>query len=264
MTTFYSQRQPTYPAALPSFYTRFNQPVVQDPQREENIQYQPYRTTPLILPGAKVNKNNLPTESYLKYHPNPDVRNPPAHNFVDTLMKQKVAESIIQRVVGSEGKIEVANKQFNSPIGLYSNENIESTIKQTVPSEALSGGHARHVPREIQIPVQIQHQGPATPNHNMPSKISGYKKTVVFDPTTSATFKALNDQEYDVKEIQVADTKVFRPNRLVPAKKPVSNHSVPEPDFYKKVNSMGEATDVIHQSHSFKRLMYHVLNETDY
>jgi hypothetical protein len=243
-----------YPAALPSFYTRFNQPTSQDQAREENIQYQPYRTTPLILPGAKVNKNNLPTESYLRYHPNPDVRGPPSNTYIDTLMKQKVADSIIQRVVGEEGK--VANKQFNSPIGLYSNENIENTLRSTIPADMVSPG--RHVPREVQIPVQVQHS-PA----NQKSKIQGYKKTVVFDPTTSATFKALNEQE-EAHEVSMAEPKVFRPNRLIPAKKPSSYQPAPEPEYYRKVNVMGEANDVIHQSNSFKRLMYHVLSETDY
>lgn len=52
---------------------------------------QPYRTTPLILPGAKINKNNLPTESYLRHHPNPAVRAAPQHDFHDVLMKQKVS-----------------------------------------------------------------------------------------------------------------------------------------------------------------------------
>uniref|UniRef100_A0A336LPE4 CSON010098 protein n=1 Tax=Culicoides sonorensis TaxID=179676 RepID=A0A336LPE4_CULSO len=167
---------------------------------------QPYRTTPLILPGAKINKNNLPTESYLRHHPNPAVRAPPSHDYHDVLMKQKLA-----------------HKQFNSPIGLYSDSNIENTIKQSVP----------------------------------------YKKTVVFDPTTSATFKALHEEEV-VQDAEPVQPKVFRPNRMVPAKKPTSSHPAPQPEFYHKVNTMGESNEVIHQSGSFKRLMYHVLGETDY
>jgi hypothetical protein len=120
MTTYYRHQQIT---GLPSFYTRFNQSNVNAEQaREESLQYQPYRTTPLVLPGAKVNKNNLPTESYLRYYPNPDIRAPPAHHYTDTLMKQKLQ-----------------HKQFNSPIGLYSPDNIESTIRHTVPSDTYAG-----------------------------------------------------------------------------------------------------------------------------
>lgn len=44
-----------------------------------------------------------------------------------------------------------------------------------------------------------------------------YKKTVVFDPTTSATFKALHEDEV-VEDAEPVQQKVFRPNRMVPAK----------------------------------------------
>jgi hypothetical protein len=62
-----------------------------------------------VLPGAKVYQNkNLPTESYLRHHPNPQMRAPVLHEYgyVDTTMKQKVADSVLQRVVGNG---EVAN-----------------------------------------------------------------------------------------------------------------------------------------------------------
>ncbi|XP_058054492.1 LIM domain-binding protein 3 isoform X7 [Anopheles bellator] len=85
----------------------------------EAIANQPYRTTPLVLPGAKVpKKDTLPTESYLRHHPNPAMRAPPAHDYTDTLMKQKVV-----------------HKQFNSPIGLYSDSNIENTLRQSAPQQ---------------------------------------------------------------------------------------------------------------------------------
>jgi hypothetical protein len=243
MTTYYSTRH-SFPTSLPSFYTRFHQKHEEDPSQNEAIMLQPYRTTPLILPGAKINKNNLLTESYLRHHPNPAVRAAPQHDFHDVLMKQKVADSIIQRVVGEEaapGKIQ--HKQFNSPIGLYSDSNIENTIKQSVPSDVISGQQRSHT--------------------HMPNKIQGYKKTVVFDPSTSATFKALHEEEV-VQEELPAQPKVFRPNRMVPAKKPNAYHPAPPPEFHKHVNSLGESSDVIHQSNSFKRLMYHVLGETEY
>ncbi|XP_058465905.1 uncharacterized protein LOC131439191 isoform X4 [Malaya genurostris] len=102
----------------------------------ESITNQPYRTTPLVLPGAKVPKKDaLPTESYLRHHPNPAMRAPPLHDFTDTLMKQKVAETMIQRVIGEEPPSgpKVVHKQFNSPIGLYSDSNIENTLRQATP-----------------------------------------------------------------------------------------------------------------------------------
>lgn len=116
---------------------------------------QPYRTTPLILPGAKVKKEVVPTECYLRHHPNPLMRGRAPH-VDDFLLRQKVADSVLHRVVGEDsrtGKVisefdlgtitssqywicvtQVAHKQFNSPIGLYSDNNIEHTIRSTVPN----------------------------------------------------------------------------------------------------------------------------------
>ncbi|XP_019550906.3 PDZ and LIM domain protein 7 isoform X3 [Aedes albopictus] len=102
----------------------------------EALTNQPYRTTPLVLPGAKVPKKDvLPTESYLRHHPNPAMRAPPVHDFTDSLMRQKAAETIIHRVVGEEPPSgpKLVHKQFNSPIGLYSDSNIETTVRAAAP-----------------------------------------------------------------------------------------------------------------------------------
>ncbi|XP_057327003.1 PDZ and LIM domain protein 3 isoform X13 [Microplitis mediator] len=84
--------------------------------REERFYLsQPYRTTPLVLPGAKIKKDAPLGECYLRHHPNPMIRAAPHHYEVahpEVAMKQKVV-----------------HKQFNSPIGLYSEQNIADTIK---------------------------------------------------------------------------------------------------------------------------------------
>lgn len=56
------------------------------------LSFQPYRTNPLVLPGAKVKRDQLKTESYLRHHPNPMMRAHPSQHDqpFDTLMKQKV------------------------------------------------------------------------------------------------------------------------------------------------------------------------------
>ncbi|XP_075160016.1 PDZ_signaling and DUF4749 domain-containing protein Zasp66 isoform X9 [Haematobia irritans] len=106
----------------------------EQPDINECIQYQPYRTTPLVLPGAKVKKDAPTTESYLRHYPNPAVRAHPHHDFHDSVMKQRVADTMLHRVVGQDADTgRVFHKQFNSPIGLYSENNIENTIRQTVP-----------------------------------------------------------------------------------------------------------------------------------
>ncbi|CRK96116.1 CLUMA_CG009547, isoform D [Clunio marinus] len=137
---------------------------------EENaaIQNQPYRSTPLILPGAKVNhQRNYPTESYLRHHPNPQVRGPPTHDFTDIMMKQKVADSVLNRY-GTEATNgpKLVHKQFNSPIGLYSDNLIENTIKNTVspPASVVSAGSS-----SVPSPNGTLNR----PQQNRPTKIQG-------------------------------------------------------------------------------------------
>ncbi|XP_034480248.1 uncharacterized protein LOC117786232 isoform X13 [Drosophila innubila] len=108
----------------------------EQPDLNECIQYQPYRTTPLVLPGAKVKKDAPTTESYLRHYPNPAVRAHPGHDYHDSIMKQRVADTMLHKVVGQDADTgRVFHKQFNSPIGLYSNHNIEDTIRTTVPNQ---------------------------------------------------------------------------------------------------------------------------------
>lgn len=63
---------------------------------------QPYRTTPLVLPGAKVKKDAPTTESYLRHYPNPAVRAHPGHDYHDSIMKQRVADTMLHKVVGQD------------------------------------------------------------------------------------------------------------------------------------------------------------------
>ncbi|XP_033325745.2 PDZ_signaling and DUF4749 domain-containing protein Zasp66 isoform X5 [Megalopta genalis] len=104
-----------------------------DEIRQERVTLsQPYRTTPLVLPGAKVKKDAPLGECYLRHHPNPMIRAAPHHYeqaHPDIAMKQKVAETVLQRVLGPNEVPKVVHKQFNSPIGLYSEQNIADTIK---------------------------------------------------------------------------------------------------------------------------------------
>lgn len=219
-------------------------------EASEALTNQPYRTTPLVLPGAKVPKKDvLPTESYLRHHPNPAMRAPPVHDFTDSLLRQKAAETIIHRVVGEEPPSgpKIVHKQFNSPIGLYSDSNIENTVRASAPQ-----------------PQAVPSNG-FTSRHR-PTKIEGYKKTVVFDPSKSETYRAL--QEGVGEGLQEVTTPIqpraFHGNRMVPGKKPTAAHPAPQPEFAQHVNSMGEPNEKIHQSGSFKRLMHHVMLESDY
>ncbi|CAH2107496.1 unnamed protein product [Euphydryas editha] len=210
---------------------------------DESIQSQPYRTTPLVLPGAKVRREPGPTESYLRHHPNPAMRAPPHHDYRDTLMRQKVAESVLQRVVGEDSN-KVVHKQFNSPINLYSEQNIANSIRQQT-SPLPSNGH-----------------------YGRPHVVKSHKQTVPYDPAKSETYRALHEQAGDVaQEVSApAQTKVFSApatKKPAPVPKPVKQ---PETNLKGKqttfVNSLQE--EHIQQSNSFKRLMYNVLGDTEF
>ncbi|XP_053602577.1 PDZ and LIM domain protein 3 isoform X6 [Plodia interpunctella] len=201
-----------------------------DETLDESIHSQPYRTTPLVLPGAKVRREPGPTESYLRHHPNPAMRAPPHHDYRDTVMKQKVAESVLQRV-GEDGN-KVVHKQFNSPINLYSEQNIANSIRQQTSP----------------LP---------------------HKPTLLYDPAKSETFRALQEEGLGdvVQEVPVpVQPKVFQ---APPHKKPVPTPKPPKQPEAKPngkqttfVNSLHE--EHIQQSNSFKRLMYNVLGDADF
>ncbi|XP_037299480.1 ESX-1 secretion-associated protein EspI isoform X2 [Manduca sexta] len=195
---------------------------------DESIHSQPYRTTPLVLPGAKVRREPGPTESYLRHHPNPAMRAPPSHDYRDTLMRQKVAESVLQRVVGEEGP-KMVHKQFNSPINLYSEQNIANSIRQQTSP--------------------------------LPNKPGAY------DPAKSETYRALQEDglgDQPAQEVPTPATKVFQaPANKRPVPPPKQNlDAKPHGKQTTFVNSLHE--EHIQQSNSFKRLMYNVLGDTEF
>ncbi|XP_013141383.1 PREDICTED: LIM domain-binding protein 3 isoform X1 [Papilio polytes] len=206
---------------------------------DESIQSQPYRTTPLVLPGAKVRREPGPTESYLRHHPNPAMRAPPHHDYRDTLMKQKVAESVLQRVVGEEGN-KFVHKQFNSPINLYSEQNIANSIRQqTTPLP--SNGH-----------------------YGRPHVVKSHKPTLQYDPAASDTYRALHEAEPATAQPAPPPAKTFtapQHKRPTPAPKAAKQTEAISKTKTTFVNSLHE--EQIQQSNSFKRLMYNVLGDTD-
>ncbi|KPU78161.1 uncharacterized protein Dana_GF24342, isoform G [Drosophila ananassae] len=134
--------------------TRDHQQDVEEEQAA--IVNQPYRTTPLVLPGAKVKKDAPTTESYLRHYPNPAVRAHPGHDYHDSIMKQRVADTMLHKVVGSEADTgRVFHKQFNSPIGLYSNSNIEDTIRTTVPFATSESNRLKDSPLHRPLPTKL-------------------------------------------------------------------------------------------------------------
>ncbi|XP_076685016.1 PDZ_signaling and DUF4749 domain-containing protein Zasp66 isoform X10 [Andrena cerasifolii] len=202
-----------------------------DEIREEKAYLsQPYRTTPLVLPGAKIKKDAPLGECYLRHHPNPMIRAAPHHYepaHPEVAMKQKVAESVLQRVLGPNEVPKVVHKQFNSPIGLYSEQNIADTIKC---------------------------QASAIPP----------KKPMKYDPSKSEAYKALQEEALGdtVQEVrQPARTGVFSPHKVNQNRVYQARPKSPAGSY---VNVHDDDGEKIHQSNSFKRIMYSVLGQTDY
>lgn len=68
-----------------------------------------------MLPGAKVKKDAPTTESYLRHYPNPAVRAHPGHDYHDSIMKQRVADTMLHKVVGQDadsGRVSNKNLEF--------------------------------------------------------------------------------------------------------------------------------------------------------
>ncbi|XP_044001901.1 PDZ and LIM domain protein Zasp isoform X3 [Aphidius gifuensis] len=198
-------KSPVPPMMSPKEYKTYSPDHFEPPHehldevREERFYLsQPYRTTPLVLPGAKVKKDAPLGESYLRHHPNPMIRAAPHHYEVahpEVAMKQKVAETVLQRVLGPKEIPKVVHKQFNSPIGLYSEQNIADSIKC---------------------------QASAIPGN----------KPVKYDPSKSEAYKALQEEQYgdNYQEVnQPARGGVFAPqkahhNRAAPPRSPAPSH----------------------------------------
>ncbi|XP_045470416.1 PDZ and LIM domain protein 3 isoform X1 [Harmonia axyridis] len=143
---------------------------------EVHVTKQPYRTTPLVLPGAKVKKESGHNESYLRHHPNPAVRAAPHHLDGDLLLRHKVANSVLDRLSTGDPNKQIVHKQFNSPLSLYSEPNVVDTIRK---------------------------QTGVTP----------IKKSVKFNPAESETYKAIQEEQVgqEVHELKPAPTKVYTP-----------------------------------------------------
>ncbi|KAF0287653.1 hypothetical protein FJT64_013951 [Amphibalanus amphitrite] len=91
----------------------------------EQITYQPYRTTPLITPGAKVKRDTPIVASYLNMHPDPQVRGAAPH--------VSQVSSGLNSMLGSANEQlarKIIHHQFNTPANLYSQDNMASSIQQ--------------------------------------------------------------------------------------------------------------------------------------
>uniref|UniRef100_T1GGA0 Zasp-like motif domain-containing protein n=1 Tax=Megaselia scalaris TaxID=36166 RepID=T1GGA0_MEGSC len=229
----------------------------------------PYRSTPLVLPGPKVKKDAPTTESYLRHYPNPKVRaHPGQHDYHDVLMKQRVADTMLHKVVGAEADSGRSNLMqikhifkniFKIQKTCQCNEKLKShnfhrfifpgTKTQNSGAtkiEATTGKTRKQKPTKLQrmsaflifwrtwnifqqsvFPICLYfpyiYFSVCSPFFSF--QMSMYKKTVVYDPSKSDTFRAIQEEGYGNEEyIQEVTTpvqpKVFSPSsKMVPGKK---------------------------------------------
>ncbi|CAG0913174.1 unnamed protein product [Notodromas monacha] len=116
---------------------------------KHDIQQQAYRTLPLITPSVKV-KRDLPIGSYLRFQYDPKAGPPNLDAYgteelhaehagghgSDAAMKQSVADAVTNVAATKFSSFPIAenktvvNQQFNSPINLYSKENVQRTVQE--------------------------------------------------------------------------------------------------------------------------------------
>jgi hypothetical protein len=152
-----------------------------DQNGDIHVTKQPYRTTPLVLPGAKVKREPGPTESYLRHHPNPSVRAPPHH--LDP--GHKIAHSLLERITTGDPNKQLVHKQFNSPINIYSEPNVVDTIHRQTGVHAAPKRSVKFNPAESETYRALQEEqqggygGPAQEVY-VPSQSKIYTPTKVF------------------------------------------------------------------------------------
>ncbi|KAK2720156.1 hypothetical protein QYM36_004156 [Artemia franciscana] len=246
--------------------------VEEDMEKEREralVTSQPYRTLPLVMPSPKPKRDvPLPAQSYLRFQPSltfqgtPSSSPLPPHPVVNSvnqsLMQQKLepvsavidhpsalktgdtppqpqvqASNLVQHVGPA---LMVVHKQFNSPMNLYSAENVAKTIEQQTGVLKTLGKPTAAVNPETRSP--LQKEGEAVSALGPQSK--------QYDPHQSPTYQALIEENEKVQttEMRPPVTKVYTAPRAP------------------KINSLGTSNEKIYQSYSFNKIMADVLGES--
>ncbi|XP_065575117.1 uncharacterized protein LOC136036712 isoform X5 [Artemia franciscana] len=261
--------------------------VEEDMEKEREralVTSQPYRTLPLVMPSPKPKRDvPLPAQSYLRFQPSltfqgtPSSSPLPPHPVVNSvnqsLMQQKLepvsavidhpsalktgdtppqpqvqASNLVQHVGPA---LMVVHKQFNSPMNLYSAENVAKTIEQQTGVLKTLGKPTAAVNPETRSP--LQKEGEAVSALGPQSK--------QYDPHQSPTYQALIEENEKVQttEMRPPVTKVYtapRAPKMRAEGKPMKN------PLQNEINSLGTSNEKIYQSYSFNKIMADVLGES--
>ncbi|XP_065575116.1 uncharacterized protein LOC136036712 isoform X4 [Artemia franciscana] len=162
------------------------------------------------------------------------IDHPSALKTGDTPPQPQVQASNLVQHVGPA--LMVVHKQFNSPMNLYSAENVAKTIEQQTGVLKTLGKPTAAVNPETRSP--LQKEGEAVSALGPQSK--------QYDPHQSPTYQALIEENEKVQttEMRPPVTKVYTAPRAP------------------KINSLGTSNEKIYQSYSFNKIMADVLGES--
>lgn len=243
-------------------------------KEQAKITNQTYRTTPLITPTAKP-RRDVTIGSYLRHVKEPyfttmkmpvdSLNNPEA-------IAKKVQETVNQAASGSNSPCfglpasvalsggsggrstpgsdgpKIVHNVYNSPIHLYSSQNVADTL---AAQAGVKLGQGNLQPSESASPQQQQHSPRSVGSAGSGTGIArpGTKLSSVADITLSPTYQMIHGEEW--RDIRKSDLQEHRPiqNQLYAV----------QPDYGNAMNAFGAPKGRIQQSNSFKTIMSTVM-----
>ncbi|XP_077532951.1 uncharacterized protein LOC144145262 isoform X3 [Haemaphysalis longicornis] len=245
-------------------------------KEQAKITNQTYRTTPLITPTAKP-RRDVTIGSYLRHVKEPyftTMKMPvDGLNNPDAIAK-KVQETVNQvasgsnspcfglpasvAVAGSGGRStpgadgpRIVHNAYNSPIHLYSNQNVADTL---AAQAGVKLGQGNLQPSGTPSPQQQQQQQQHSPRSvgsagsGVGMARPGTKLSSAADITLSPTYQMIHGEEW--RDIRKSDLQEHRP---------VQNQLYAVQPDYNAINAFGAPKGRIQQSNSFKTIMSTVM-----
>ncbi|XP_077505730.1 uncharacterized protein LOC144115286 isoform X1 [Amblyomma americanum] len=243
-------------------------------KEQAKITNQTYRTTPLITPSAKP-RRDVTIGSYLRHVKEPyftTMKMPvDSLNNPDAIAK-KVQETVNQVASGSNSPCfglpasvavsggsggrstpgadgpKIVHNVYNSPIHLYSTQNVADTL---AAQAGVKLGQGNLQPSGSASPQQQQHspRSVGSAGSGVGMARPGTKLASAADITLSPTYQMIHGEEW--RDIRKSDLQEHRPvqNQLYAV----------QPDYGNAINAFGAPKGRIQQSNSFKTIMSTVM-----
>ncbi|XP_043210740.1 BAG domain-containing protein Samui-like isoform X2 [Amphibalanus amphitrite] len=221
--------------------------ILQEHHEKDMIVDQPYRTTPLITPGAKVKRDTPIVASYLNMHPDPQVRGAAPHvSQVATNVRTAAQDR------PDSGRVhtpKIIHHQFNTPANLYSQDNMASSIQQqTGIAPQVSGAPRKEFSIQnsetLKMILEEDQQKPATQHKP--------KSHVVYDVHEAKRGVWPPPEQAQKRELPPPSERPVR--QTVPQ----PQRDLPDAPAVNQPPSMFTNSDKIAQSYSFNKLMWSV------